>query len=641
MMKTKANLPILCSLLVLAPLAARAQDLVPADAESPNRFGLSYRMGFNLKVNFHNLGGFIVPTRLTPDGLPYNYSDGYVYPSAFQGPPAGTTWNWGYDAAPAPYKQYTLGDPNVIFHQFTSPANASSSADADIPQSNFELTYDRELLRGKGWRAGLEAAAGYGRVSVNDSRPLAGDLDVASDAYAVPIDASTGYGISNFPNYPNPYNNPGGNYQSSGPLLGDVPTPLPNQVVPGAAIITGSREFDADLWTFRLGPYLELPLSRRVSLDFSGGLALAYVNSTFTFNQTVTIAGVGNAEPIRFRFAQRLAPGRLCGREPVRGPLRKVGAGGRRAIRGCRPVYTQNLDGKLATLDLSKAIFVTLASPTPFNVKTALIKTAPLASTMFSAKSTSALLNSSPSGSAQPPPGSAKRNYPYSAGNTPKMRSRIRILLVDDHPIVRRGISSCLARHEHLVIVGEAADGLEALAKARELLPDLVLMDLDMPNMSGLAVTEVLCRERPQIKVLILSMHRRTEYLLRILQSGARGYVLKEAPSEELVKAIETVNAGEAFFSPDIARLALNQFVQGSGEGPDLEELTNREREVLILIAEGLSNKEIAGHLGVGVRTVETHRERIMRKLAIHSVAGLTRFAIAKGSITLRDEPPA
>lgn len=260
---------------------------------------------------------------------------------------------------------------------------------------------------------------------------------------------------------------------------------------------------------------------------------------------------------------------------------------------------------------------------------------------MFSAKSTSALLNSSPSGSAQPPPGSAKRNYPYSAGNTPKMRSRIRILLVDDHPIVRRGISSCLARHEHLVIVGEAADGLEALAKARELLPDLVLMDLDMPNMSGLAVTEVLCRERPQIKVLILSMHRRTEYLLRILQSGARGYVLKEAPSEELVKAIETVNAGEAFFSPDIARLALNQFVQGSGEGPDLEELTNREREVLILIAEGLSNKEIAGHLGVGVRTVETHRERIMRKLAIHSVAGLTRFAIAKGLITLRDEPPA
>jgi two-component system, NarL family, nitrate/nitrite response regulator NarL len=220
------------------------------------------------------------------------------------------------------------------------------------------------------------------------------------------------------------------------------------------------------------------------------------------------------------------------------------------------------------------------------------------------------------------------------------MRNRIKILLVDDHPIVRKGISSCLARQEHLVIVGEAADGLEALAKAKELLPDIVLMDIDMPNMSGLAVTEVLCRDLPQLKVLILSMHRRAEYLLRILQSGARGYVLKEASPEELVKAIEMVNAGEAFFSPDIARLALNQFVQGNGDGPDLGELTNREREVLILIAEGLSNKEIASKLGVGVRTVETHRERIMRKLAIHSVAGLTKFAVTKGLITLRDGLP-
>ena len=218
------------------------------------------------------------------------------------------------------------------------------------------------------------------------------------------------------------------------------------------------------------------------------------------------------------------------------------------------------------------------------------------------------------------------------------MRSRIRVLVVDDHPIVRRGISSCLARHEHMVIVGEAADGLEAVAKARALLPDVMLLDIDLPQMSGLVVAEVLRKELPQIKVLILSMYQRAEYLLRILQCGARGYVLKETAPEELVKAIETVNAGETFFSPEIARLALNQFVQGNGEGPDLAELTNREREVLVLIAEGLSNKEIAGRLNVGVRTVETHRERIMRKLGIHSVAGLTKFAIGKGLITLRDE---
>jgi two-component system, NarL family, nitrate/nitrite response regulator NarL len=218
------------------------------------------------------------------------------------------------------------------------------------------------------------------------------------------------------------------------------------------------------------------------------------------------------------------------------------------------------------------------------------------------------------------------------------MKTRIRILLADDHPLVRRGIGACLARYQDLEIVGEAADGLEALHKIRELLPDLVLLDLDMPHLSGLAVAETLRKELPQMKVLILSMYQHPEYVLRILQSGAHGYVLKESPVEELVKAIETVHSGETFFSPEIARVALNQFVSGDGQGPDLRALTPREREVLIHIAEGCSNKEIAQNLAVGVRTVETHRERIMRKLDIHSIAGLTRFAIAKGVVTLRED---
>src|SRR6266436_4421612 len=159
------------------------------------------------------------------------------------------------------------------------------------------------------------------------------------------------------------------------------------------------------------------------------------------------------------------------------------------------------------------------------------------------------------------------RSNQLDKSRTEKMKSRIKLLLVDDHPVVRRGISSCLARQERFAIVGEATDGLEAVRKARELLPDIILMDIDMPLMNGLAATELLHRELPNVKVLILSMHSNTDYVLRIIQSGARGYVLKEASLEELARAIETVDSGEAFFSPDVARVALNQFVRRPGEG--------------------------------------------------------------------------
>jgi DNA-binding NarL/FixJ family response regulator len=214
-------------------------------------------------------------------------------------------------------------------------------------------------------------------------------------------------------------------------------------------------------------------------------------------------------------------------------------------------------------------------------------------------------------------------------------KNQIKILVVDDHPVVRQGISACLSRHPQMRVVGEAANGREAIRLARELQPDIMLMDIDMPQMNGLAAAAVLHREMPKIKVLILSMHSNTEYVLRVIQSGARGFVLKEATTDELIRAIETVNAGEAYFSSDVARVALNKYVQGNGMSGEVMPLTDREREVLVLIAEGLSNKEIACQLGVGVRTVETHRERTMRKLNIHSVAGLTRYAITQGMISL------
>lgn len=220
------------------------------------------------------------------------------------------------------------------------------------------------------------------------------------------------------------------------------------------------------------------------------------------------------------------------------------------------------------------------------------------------------------------------------------MNEQIRLLIVDDHPVVRRGIRMSLAQSANIQIVGEASDGREALTKAHELKPDVILMDIDMPQMNGLAVTDLLRREMPEVKVLILSTYSNSDYVMRIIQCGARGFVLKEAAAEEVVQAIEAVQGGATHFSPDVARVALNQVVRGGNDkSHPLGRLTNREREVLLYIAEGFSNKEIACQLNIGVRTVETHRERIMRKLDIHSIAGLTRFAIAQGLVSLMAAP--
>jgi two-component system nitrate/nitrite response regulator NarL len=213
---------------------------------------------------------------------------------------------------------------------------------------------------------------------------------------------------------------------------------------------------------------------------------------------------------------------------------------------------------------------------------------------------------------------------------------KIRLLLVDDHPIVLDGIKSHLCAQPDFEVVGDAANGQEALRKAKLLLPDVVLMDISMPHMNGLEAMTSLRKQVPNAKILVLTMHDSREYIAQVVRSGARGYLLKDSAPAELVGAIKAVHGGEVYFSPSVSKVLIEEMADGrKPSGPEQQPLTDREREVLSLIAEGLLNKQIADRLGIGVRTIETHRERIMRKLDIHTVAGLTKYAIARGMTTM------
>jgi two-component system nitrate/nitrite response regulator NarL len=212
-----------------------------------------------------------------------------------------------------------------------------------------------------------------------------------------------------------------------------------------------------------------------------------------------------------------------------------------------------------------------------------------------------------------------------------KARGRIKILVVDDHPVVRRGIITALISSPELEVVGEAPDGESALRMARELGAEVVMLDIDLPGTNGLDVAKALQAEFPDIKIIILSLFACEGHIMQAIRTGVQGCLPKQAPVDELVTAIKTVINGQPYFSEDVARVALGRMVKNGHSAPTPDDLTTREREVLVQIAEGMSNKEIASHLGLGVRTVETHRDRLMRKLGIHSVAGLTKFAIRHG----------
>ena len=215
---------------------------------------------------------------------------------------------------------------------------------------------------------------------------------------------------------------------------------------------------------------------------------------------------------------------------------------------------------------------------------------------------------------------------------------RIKLLLVDDHPIVLDGIKSHLCAQPDFEVVGDASNGQDALRKAKLTLPDVVLMDISMPHMNGLEAIAGLRKQVPNAKVLVLTMHDNREYIAQVVRSGARGYLLKDSAPAELVGAIKAVYGGEVYFSPSVSKVLIEQMADSQRSGADNpvpQHLTDREREVLSLIAEGLLNKQIADRLGIGVRTIETHRERIMRKLDIHTVAGLTKYAIARGMTSM------
>lgn len=205
----------------------------------------------------------------------------------------------------------------------------------------------------------------------------------------------------------------------------------------------------------------------------------------------------------------------------------------------------------------------------------------------------------------------------------------IKILLADDHTIVRQGLKLILSAHPDMTIAGEAANGREAVDLAQKLKPDVVLMDVAMPELGGIEATRQMLQANPHIRVLVLSMHKEAVYVREILKAGARGYILKDAIDTELLNAVRSVARGDGYISPAVSGALLSDFRQNVTDPADL--LSNREREVLRLIAEGKTNKEIASCLNLSVYTVDSHRGKIMEKLNLHSTGELVRFAIKHG----------
>ena len=222
------------------------------------------------------------------------------------------------------------------------------------------------------------------------------------------------------------------------------------------------------------------------------------------------------------------------------------------------------------------------------------------------------------------------------ARSAPLPALKVRVLVAEDHAVVREGIRMILDAQEDVEVVGEACDGDEALRLARQLLPDVVVMDISMPRMNGVEATQEIKRLYPDMQVLILTMHEEESYVFQLLRLGAAGYVLKRAAATDLVEGVRAASRGEAFLYPAVARSVVQDYLDrmrgGEGTGR-YDGLTDREREILVLIAEGHTNSQIADRLFISVKTVQTHRAHIMEKLDLHDRSLLVRYAVRKGLI--------
>lgn len=209
----------------------------------------------------------------------------------------------------------------------------------------------------------------------------------------------------------------------------------------------------------------------------------------------------------------------------------------------------------------------------------------------------------------------------------------LRILIADDHEIIRRGLRDLLSSEPGWQVVAEARDGREAVQLAREMKPDVVVIDLTMPELNGLTATKEILKFSPKTEVVVLTMHQAEEGMREVLESGARGYVYKSDAGKDLVAAVSAVASHKPYFTPSVAALVLDEYLHGHKSAVAEQRLSNREREIVQLLAEGKTNKQVATSLGISVKTAEAHRVNINRKLGLRSVSELVRYAIRNGIV--------